>query len=142
MKIMVSACLLGENCKYNGANNLSEKVVKFIEGHEVISVCPEVMGGLPTPRIPSEIVNGVVTAADGRNVDAEFRKGAQIGLELAKENDVDLVILQSRSPSCGVKQVYDGTFSGNKIDGQGIFVQLLIENGYKVIDVEDLEPVG
>lgn len=142
MKIMVSACLLGENCKYNGANNLSEKVMKFIEGHEVISVCPEVMGGLPTPRIPSEIVNGVVTAADGRNVDAEFRKGAQIGLELAKENDVDLVILQSRSPSCGVKQVYDGTFSGNKIDGQGIFVQLLIENGYKVIDVEDLEPVG
>lgn len=142
MKIMVSACLLGENCKYNGGNNLSEKVVKFIEGHEVISVCPEVMGGLPTPRIPSEIVNGVVTAADGRNVDAEFRKGAQIGLELAKENDVDLVILQSRSPSCGVKQVYDGTFSGNKIDGQGIFVQLLIENGYKVIDVEDLEPVG
>lgn len=142
MKIMVSACLLGENCKYNGANNLSEKVMKFIEGHEVISVCPEVMGGLSTPRIPSEIVNGVVTAADGRNVDAEFRKGAQIGLELAKENDVDLVILQSRSPSCGVKQVYDGTFSGNKIDGQGIFVQLLIENGYKVIDVEDLEPVG
>lgn len=142
MKIMVSACLLGENCKYNGGNNLSEKVMKFIEGHEVISVCPEVMGGLPTPRIPSEIVNGVVTAADGRNVDAEFRKGAQIGLELAKENDVDLVILQSRSPSCGVKQVYDGTFSGNKIDGQGIFVQLLIENGYKVIDVEDLEPVG
>ena len=142
MKIMVSACLLGENCKYNGSNNLSEKVVKFIEGHEVISVCPEVMGGLPTPRIPSEIVNGVVMAADGRNVDAEFRKGAQIGLELAKENDVDLVILQSRSPSCGVKQVYDGTFSGNKIDGQGIFVQLLIENGYKVIDVEDLEPVG
>ena len=142
MKIMVSACLLGENCKYNGGNNLSEKVMKFIEGHEVISVCPEVMGGLPTPRIPSEIVNGVVTAADGQNVDTEFRKGAQIGLELAKENDVDLVILQSRSPSCGVKQVYDGTFSGNKIDGQGIFVQLLIENGYKVIDVEDLEPVG
>ena len=138
LKIMVSACLLGENCKYNGGNNLSERVMKFIEGHEVIAVCPEVMGGLPTPRIPSEIVNGVVTAADGRSVDTEFRKGAQIGLDLARENTVDLVILQSRSPSCGVKQVYDGTFSGNKIDGQGIFAQLLIENGYKIVDVEDL----
>ena len=69
----------------------------------------------------------------------EFRKGAQMGLDLAKENEVDLVILQSRSPSCGVKQIYDGTFSGNKIAGQGIFAQLLTENGYKIIDVEDLK---
>ena len=139
MKIMVSTCLLGENCKYNGGNNLSEKVMKFIEGHEVIPVCPEVMGGLPTPRVPSEIVNGVVTMADGRNVDEEFRKGAQIGLNLAKENKVDLVILQSRSPSCGVKQIYDGTFSGNKIDGQGVFAKMLIENGFRIVDVEDLD---
>lgn len=139
MKIMVSACLLGENCKYNGGNNLSEKVMKFIEGHEVIPVCPEVMGGLPTPRVPSEIVNGVVTMADGRDVDKEFRKGAQIGLQLAKENNVDLVILQSRSPSCGVKQIYDGTFSGNKIEGQGVFAKLLTENGFRVVDVEDLD---
>ena len=139
MRIMVSACLLGENCKYNGRNNLSEKVMKFIEGHEVIPVCPEVMGGLPTPRVPSEIVNGVVTMADGRIVDEEFRKGSQIGLNLAKENGVDLVILQSRSPSCGVKQIYDGTFSGNKIDGQGIFARLLTENGFRIVDVEDLD---
>ena len=139
MKIMVSACLLGENCKYNGGNNLSDKVTRFIEGHEVIPVCPEVMGGLPTPRVPSEIVNGVVTMADGRIVDTEFRKGAQIGLQLAKENKVDLVILQSRSPSCGVKQIYDGTFSGNKIDGQGIFARMLTENGFRIVDVEDLD---
>jgi len=139
MKVMVSACLLGENCKYNGGNNLSEKVMKFIEGHEVISVCPEVMGGLPTPRTPSEIVNGVVTMADGRNVDVEFRKGAQIGFDLAKANNVDLVILQSRSPSCGVKQIYDGTFSGSKIDGQGVFARLLTENGFRIVDVEDLD---
>ena len=138
MKIMVSACLLGENCKYNGGNNLSERVLNFVKGHEVIPVCPEVMGGLPTPRLCSEIVNDVVTASDGHSVDKEFRKGAQIGLAIAKENEVDLVILQSRSPSCGVKQVYDGTFSGNKIDGQGIFARLLTENGYKIIDVEDL----
>ena len=138
MKIMVSACLLGENCKYNGGNNLSERVLNFVKGHEVIPVCPEVMGGLPTPRLCSEIVNDVVTASDGHSVDKEFRKGARIGLAMAKENEVDLVILQSRSPSCGVKQVYDGTFSGNKIDGQGIFARLLTENGYKIIDVEDL----
>ena len=139
MKIMVSACLLGENCKYNGGNNLSDKVTRFIKGHEVIPVCPEVMGGLPIPRVPSEIVNGVVTMADGRNVDTEFRKGAQIGLQLAKENEVDLVILQSRSPSCGVKQIYDGSFSGKKIDGQGIFARLLTENGFRIVDVEDLD---
>ena len=139
MKIMVSACLLGENCKYNGGNNLSEKVMNYVKGYEVIPVCPEVLGGLSTPRLSSEIVNGVVTASDGRSVDMEFRKGAQMGLDLAKENEVDLVILQSRSPSCGVKQIYDGTFSGNKIAGQGIFAQLLIENGYKIIDVEDLK---
>ena len=139
MKIMVSACLLGENCKYNGGNNLSEKVMNYVKGHEVIPVCPEVLGGLSTPRLSSEIVDGVVTASDGYSVDMEFRKGAQMGLDLAKANGVDLVILQSRSPSCGVKQIYDGTFSGNKIAGQGIFAQLLTENGYKIIDVEDLK---
>ena len=84
MKILVSACLLGKNCKYNGGNNLSEKVMKFIEGHEVIPVCPEAMGGLPTPRVPSEIVNGVVTSAEGRSVDMEFRKGAQMMLEVTR----------------------------------------------------------
>lgn len=138
MRIMVSACLLGENCKYNGGNNLSQKVMDFIKGHEVVPVCPEVLGGLPTPRLCSEIVNGVVLASDGHSVDVEFRRGAQISLELARLKDVELVILQSRSPSCGVKQVYDGTFSGNKVEGKGIFAQLLTENGYKIIDVEDL----
>lgn len=138
MKIMVSACLLGENCKYNGGNNLNEKVLNYINGHEVIPVCPEVLGGLPIPRVPAEIVNGVVTTKDGRNVDVEFRKGAEIALEMAKKEQVDLVILQSRSPSCGVKQIYDGTFSGTRIDGQGVFARLLKENGFEMIDVEDL----
>ena len=138
MKIMVSACLLGENCKYNGGNNYNEKVMEYIKGHEVISVCPEVLGGLPTPRVPSEIVNGVVTTKDGRNVDSEFRLGAEIALKKAQEEKVDLVILQSRSPSCGVKQIYDGSFSGTKIDGQGIFTRLLKENNIRMMDVEDL----
>lgn len=138
MKIMVSACLLGENCKYNGGNNRSEKVFKYIEGHEVISVCPECLGGLPTPRVPAEIVDGAVINKAGENVDAEFRKGARMVLEIACKEQIDLAILQSRSPSCGVKQIYDGTFSGKRIDGQGVFASLLKKNGFKMIDVEDL----
>lgn len=135
---MVSACLMGENCKYNGGNNFSEKVMNYVKGHEVISICPEVIGGLPIPRVPAEIINDIVTTKDGRNLDTEFRIGARIALKIAKENQVDLVILQSRSPSCGPKQIYDGTFSGKKIDGQGVFAKLLIENGFQVVDVEDL----
>lgn len=139
MKILVSGCLLGENCKYNGGNNYSEIVAEYIKGHEVISACPECLGGLPTPRVPAEIVNGVVTNREGKNVDAEFRKGAKIALEIAKKEQIDVAILQSRSPSCGVKQIYDGTFSGTRIDGQGVFAKLMNENGFKIIDVEDLE---
>ena len=138
MKIMVSGCLLGENCKYNGGNNYSEKVAEYIKGHEVISVCPECMGGLPTPRIPAEIVDGVVTNREGQVVDEEFRRGAQIALEIARKEQIDVAILQSRSPSCGSKQIYDGSFSGVKVDGQGVFARLLKEHGFHMIDVEDL----
>lgn len=138
MRIMVSACLMGENCKYNGGNNLSQKVLNYVKGHEVIPVCPEVLGGLPTPRIPAEIVDGTVITKDGRNVNEEFKKGAEIALKMAVENQIDLVILQSRSPSCGPKQIYDGSFSGKRIAGQGIFAKLLIEKGVKILDVEDL----
>lgn len=138
MKILVSACLLGKNCKYNGGNNLNQGVLEFIEGHEVIGVCPEQLGGLSTPRLPAEIVYGVVTNKEGVSVDAEFRKGAQAALAAALENKVDLAILQSRSPSCGVKEIYDGSFSGKKIKGQGVFAKLLSARGIKVLDAEDV----
>lgn len=138
MKILVSACLLGKNCKYNGGNNLNQGVLEFIEGHEVIGVCPEQLGGLSTPRLPAEIVDGVVTNKEGVSVDAEFRKGAQSALAAALENKVDLAILQSRSPSCGVKEIYDGSFSGKKIKGQGVFAKLLSAHGIKVLDAEDV----
>lgn len=138
MKIAVSACLLGENCKYNGGNNYSEKLIEYIKGHEVISICPEVLGGLSIPRETAEIVNGIVSNKDGTSVDKEFRKGAEIALEIVKEQQVDLVILQSRSPSCGVNTIYDGSFSGKIIPGQGVFASLLQENGIKIIDVADL----
>lgn len=138
MKILVSACLLGKNCKYNGGNNLNQGMLEFIEGHEVIGVCPEQLGGLSTPRLPAEIVAGLVTNKEGVSVDNEFRKGAQEALAVALENKVDLAILQSRSPSCGVKEIYDGSFSGKKIKGQGVFAKLLSARGIKVLDAEDV----
>lgn len=136
MKILVSACLMGENCKYNGGNNYSEKLHKFIKGHEVIMVCPEVMGGLPTPRLPSEIVDDRVVNSGGVDVTNEFVMGAKKALEYS--SDIDMAILQSRSPSCGTNEIYDGTFSGNKIKGDGIFVRMLKEKGIKVVDIKDL----
>lgn len=138
MKIMVSACLLGENCKYSGGNNRNEKVLEYIKGHEVFPVCPEVMGGLPTPRVPAEIIGGKVVNKDGVSVDREFRAGAQTALEIAKREQIDLAILQPRSPSCGAREIYDGTFSGRRIPGQGVFTRMLCENGFRVVDAEEL----
>lgn len=138
MKIAVSACLLGENCKYNGGNNFSKKVERFIQGHEVVPVCPEVLGGLPTPREPAEIVDGIVMQINGNSVDDEFKKGAQRALNTVIENDVELVILQSRSPSCGVNFIYDGSFTGKLIPGKGVFAEILQKANIRVIDVDDL----
>ena len=138
MKVMVSACLLGENCKYSGGNNYNGKVAAYIADKTVIPVCPEVLGGLPVPRVPCEIVNGVVKAADGRSFDVEYHAGAESGMEIARREKPDVIILQSRSPSCGVKQIYDGTFSGTKIPGQGVFAAMAIREGFRVVDVEDL----
>ena len=138
MKIAVSACLLGENCKYNGGNNYSEKVKNYIEGHEVIPICPEVLGGFSTPREPAEIDCGIVKNKDGTSVDAQFRKGAELALDIVIKNQVELVILQSRSPSCGVNTIYDGSFTGKIIPGQGVFAELLKKNNIKEIDVADI----
>lgn len=139
MKILVSACLTGEKCKYNGGSNYNEKLMRFLAMHEVVTVCPEVMGGLPTPRIPCEIVNGTVLNRDGKSCDEEYRRGAEIALEIARREQIDVAILQSRSPSCGVKQVYDGSFSGTLRDGQGIFAEAAIKSGFRVLDVADWE---
>lgn len=140
-KVLVSACLMGKNCKYNGGNNYSQKLMDYIKknGCEVIEVCPEVMGGLPTPRVPSEIVHGIVKNREGKNVDREFHLGAEKALQIAKQEVIDYAILQSRSPSCGIKEVYDGTFTGRKIPGMGIFAKMLKKEGFILIDIEDLE---
>ena len=137
-KSALNTCLAGENCKYNGGNNRNEKILRLMEENEVIMVCLEQLGGLPTPRVPSEIKDGVVTAKDGRIVDAEFRAGAAKCLEIAIRKKPDLIILQSRSPSCGVKQRYDGTFTGTLVDGAGVAAQLLMDHGFRCLDVEEL----
>lgn len=138
MKVLVSACLLGENCKYNGGNNLDERVVAFLRDKEVVPVCPEAMAGLGVPRTPMEIVNGTLINRDGVVVDGAVRAAIDQILARLKEEPVDLAILKSRSPTCGVKQVYDGTFSGTLIDGSGVLAQALQAAGISTIDAEDL----
>lgn len=140
MKVLVSACLLGVNCKYSGGNNLCPRLLDWLarEGHEAVPVCPEQLGGLPTPRTPAEITDGVVMTRDGKSVDREFRQGAALALEIAEREEIGLAILQPRSPSCGAKQVYDGTFTGRKVPGTGIFAGLLAENGIRTLEPEDL----
>ena len=136
MKILVSACLLGENCKYNGGNNHCPAVINYLQGHEVIPVCPEVLAGLGVPRIPIEIVKGEVMTQDGRSVDKPLRQAvAQI---LQENPKAQTAILKSRSPTCGVKQVYDGTFSGTLRNGAGILAQVLMDAGITVIDSEEV----
>ena len=138
MKIVVSACLLGEKCKYNGGCNYSEAVAEFVKDREVIPVCPEVMAGLGVPRIPVEIVDGVVRDKNGNSVDECLRTAvAQILAQLADET-IECAILKSRSPTCGVKQVYDGTFTGKLVDGMGVLADALQKAGFEVIDSEDI----
>ena len=138
MVIAVSACLLGQNCKYNGGNNRNEKLLEYLKGHTVLPICPETLGGLPTPRVPSEISDGRVINKEGKDVTAEFVSGAHKALETVRSGGAEMIILQSRSPSCGAKNVYDGTFSGRTVEGKGIFAALAEEDGYRIIDVEDL----
>lgn len=138
MKILVSACLLGRNCKYNGGNNYDEKVVEFLKGKEIIEVCPEVLAGLGVPRTPIEIVNGVLLDRHSNSVDDALRDAVGQILSQIQDEDIDCAILKSRSPTCGVRQVYDGTFSGKLVDGSGVLAQALRDAGYRILDAEDL----
>ncbi len=136
MKVLVSACLLGRNCKYNGGNNRNERVQAFLEGKEILEVCPEKVLGVP--RIPMEIVDGVLINKAGVNVDAAMRTSVAEILGRLHGEEVECAILKSRSPTCGVKQVYDGSFSGQLVDGMGILARALQDAGYQVIDSEDV----
>ena len=138
MKILVSACLLGRNCKYNGGNNYCEKVVRLAQQQEVIPVCPEVLAGMPIPRTPIEIVDGLVTDRDGNVVDTQIRRAVAQVMKQIKEEDIEYAVLKARSPTCGVHQIYDGSFSGTLTDGAGVLAQALMDAGYRVIDDEEM----
>lgn len=139
MKIVVSACLLGENCKYSGGNNYDPKVAAFVEGREVIRVCPEVLAGLGIPRTPMEIRSGVVVDKNGVVIDSTIREAVEKILGQLAGEAVDCAILKSRSPTCGVHQIYDGTFTGRLVEGAGVLAQALTQAGYTVIDNEEVE---
>ena len=137
-KLLVSACLLGRNCKYNGGNNYCAAVAEFVKDKEIIEVCPEVQSGMSIPRTPIEIVDGILMDRNGNNVDAELRAAVAQTMEFIKDEEIACAILQSRSPTCGVNQIYDGSFSGKLISGSGVFAKALKDAGYRVIDAEDI----
>lgn len=132
MNILVSACLLGENCKYNGGNNKNEKVIELGKDHKLIPICPECFAGLPIPRVPSEIKDGKVFSKNGDDLTEEFFDGAEKALYVAEESGCTVAVLKERSPSCGFGKIYDGTFSANIINGNGIAAQLLYDNGIMI----------
>ncbi len=137
-KILVSACLLGFPVRYDGQSKAVEKIVELAKDNILIPVCPETLGGLPTPRIKSEIKDNLVMRLDGKDVTDNYLRGANITLEIAKLNKVDYCILKSKSPSCGKGLIYDGNFNGTLIDGDGITCKLLKENGFVVYSEEDI----
>ncbi len=138
MKIVVSKCLLGENCRYAGDNCKSEKVLSLAAEHELIGVCPEQLGGLSTPRDPSERVGDKVLSSKGKDVTAEYYRGAELALAIAKDKGASVAILKAKSPSCGKGLIYDGTFSGNKIPGNGVTAELFAANGIEVLTEDEI----
>lgn len=129
--LAVSACLIGENCKYNGGNNkLSDELLKRLsEKYKLVPVCPEVFGGLSVPRFPCEISRGEVYNSNGDNVTDAFSTGALRALEIAKNENCGIALLKERSPSCGYGEIYDGSFSHKVITGNGICAELFEKNG-------------
>lgn len=138
MKVLVSACIMGSNCKYNGKNNVNIRAINFLKDKEVISICPEVLAGMKIPRSCAEIVDGRVVDENGNDVSLEYDKAVAVALSKIQNEEIDLVILQSRSPTCGVNQIYDGSFTGKLIPGMGLFAKALKQRGYNVIDVEEI----
>lgn len=140
--IFVSACLVGVNCKYNGSNNYNKKIFDMVKEGKAIPICPEQLGGLSTPRDPTELknINGKIYAINnkGNDVTVQFERGANEVLKLAKRLNIKKAILQPRSPSCGIGKIYSGNFDNKLIDGDGILVQLLKENGIEVLSCDEI----
>ncbi|BBA51805.1 DUF523 domain-containing protein [Fusobacterium varium] len=141
MKILVSACLLGVECRYNGKGELKKDIEMLLKEHELIPVCPEQLGGLATPRDPAEIQDNKIITKTGVDVTKEYLKGAEEVLKLAKLYNCSTAILKERSPSCGYGKIYDGTFSKILIDGNGAAADLLIKNGIKVTGESEVNKI-
>ncbi|MBR5381079.1 MAG: DUF523 domain-containing protein [Oscillospiraceae bacterium] len=137
MPILVSACLLGVRCRYDGAARPCPAVLKLAESETLIPVCPEQLGGLPTPREPAEIKNGRAVTASGRDVTESYERGAEETLRLARLYGCRKAILKERSPSCGCRGIYDGSFTGTLVPGRGFTAALLSENGVAVCGESD-----
>ncbi len=137
--IIVSACLAGVCCRYNGEGYCIEKIVQLLSQGLALPVCPEQLGGMPTPRPPAEILNGKVITREGTDVTAFFHKGAQEVLRLAEMVNCTQAILKARSPSCGYGQIYDGTFSKTLIPGNGILAEMLSLKGIRICTEESYE---
>ena len=139
MKILVSACLLGVRCRYDGKSKPHPAVERLMEQHTLIPVCGEIFGGLPTPRVSAERQGERVVTADGRDVTAAYRRGAEEVLRLAERYGCTAAILKERSPSCGSGRIYDGTFTGTLTDGWGVTAELLRDHGICVIGESEVE---
>ena len=147
--ILVSACLVGINCKYNGENNKNDKVIDYLKDKQFIIVCPEQLGGMSTPRDPSEIIRldgeavikGQTSVISNKRLDVtnKFKIGAEEALKIANMYNCKEAILKEGSPSCGSNYIYDGTFTGQKIDGVGVTTALLRSNGIKVMSENELQ---
>ena len=131
-KLLVSACLLGTPCRYDGRSKADARIQALAEKYELVPVCPEELGGLPTPREPSERRGERVVMRSGRDVTAEYRRGAEAALALCLQNGCKAAVLKEKSPSCGCGQVYDGTFSRRLIEGDGVTAELLKAHGVAV----------
>ena len=143
IKVLISACLLGDNVKYSGGNNLTPELITLLEKYnvDIVKVCPEYFAGLPIPRLPSEIKENKVFSNDGRDITEEFLDGAEKTYEVANREHADFAILKERSPSCGSSYIYDGSFSGKVIEGQGFTARKLNEENIIVFSEENLKEI-
>ena len=138
-KILVSACLLGISCRYDGRSVPNEQVIALSEKYALIPICPEIYGGLSTPRTPSERVGERVLMKDGRDVTENYARGAEATVRLAELSGAKYAILKAKSPSCGKGRIYDGTFTGRLVDGNGVTAENLTRVGIKVLTEDELD---
>ena len=138
-KILISACLVGDKVRYDGKSQYHPLVKELLQKYELVPFCPEVEGGLPTPRVSSEISKGKVINKEGKDVTRQFQTGAELALNICKYLHIDKAILKDGSPSCGSTEIHDGRFTGRMIKGKGITTTLLEQNGIKVYNENEIE---